>query len=116
MDKDLDSTVQPWEQELNTSLERIQALAATNQNDPVTLLAILRSLEEMHSHIRETWFQDSLPDNRQALYTLLRDMETEGGWPYISRIQLQSILRVWFQAEVVRNLPASLESEPLDES
>ncbi|MBP0027999.1 hypothetical protein [Roseofilum sp. Guam] len=115
MDKDLDPTLQPWEQELNATLERIQSLAATHQKDAVTLLAILRSLEDMHRYIRETWFQDSLPNNRQALYTLLRDMETEGGWPYISRVQLQTILRVWFQAEVIRNLPKSLESEPLDE-
>lgn len=115
MDKDLDPSVQPWKQELNTTLERIETLAATHEQDTLTLLAILRSLEHMHRHIRDTWFQDSLPDNRQALYSLLRDIETEGGWPYISRIQLQTILRVWFQAEVVRNLPTSLESELLDD-
>lgn len=115
MHKDLDPNVQPWKQELNTTLERIETLAATHQQDTLTLLAILRSLEDMHRHIRDTWFQDSLPDNRQALYSLLRDIETEGGWPYISRIQLQTILRVWFQTEVVRNLPKSLESQPLDD-
>jgi len=115
MDKDLDPNLQPWEQELKVSLEQIRTLAATHQTDVITLLAILRSLEEIHRHIRETWFQASLPDNRQALYALLRDIETEGGWPYISRMQLQTILRVWFQAEVVRNLPQSLESESLDD-
>ncbi|MDJ1178043.1 hypothetical protein PJF56_04115 [Roseofilum sp. BLCC_M91] len=115
MDKDLDPSVQPWEQELSATLERIKTLAALHQEDSVTLLAILRRLEQMHHHIRETWFQESLPDNRQTLYALLRDMETEGGWPYISRMQLQTLLKVWFQAEVNRNLPESLESEPLDE-
>jgi hypothetical protein len=37
-------------------------------------------------------FQVSLPDNRQALYALLKDIESQGGWPYIERMKLQSLL------------------------
>jgi len=33
-----------------------------------------------------------LPASRQALYTLLRDMEAEGGWPYIHRMKLREVL------------------------
>jgi hypothetical protein len=57
------------------------------------LLALLRTLERLHQEIRDSFFQDALPDNRQALYNLLRDIETSGGWPYIHRMKLQSLLK-----------------------
>lgn len=60
------------------------------QGDAIALLALLRQLERLHREIRDGAFQQSLPDNRQALYSLLRDIETEGGWPYIERMRLQS--------------------------
>lgn len=56
------------------------------------LLALLRLLEALHKEIRDGLFQDSLPDNRQALYSLLRDIETGGGWPYINRMRLLDFL------------------------
>ena len=37
-------------------------------------------------------FRDALPDNRQRLYRLLKDIEQEGGWPYIKRMQLLALL------------------------
>jgi hypothetical protein len=37
-------------------------------------------------------FQASLPDNRQALYALLKDIEESGGWPYVERLKLRSLL------------------------
>jgi hypothetical protein len=55
-------------------------------------LALLRTLESLHQEIRESVFQASLPDSRQALYALLKDMEATGGWPYIHRMKLQSFL------------------------
>lgn len=68
------------------------AIAQDNQGDSLSLLAILRLLEQVHQEIRDGLFQQSLPDNRQSLYKLLRDIETKGGWPYIYRMRLQSIM------------------------
>lgn len=70
----------------------IRAEAAMHQNDSIALLALLRALEALHREIREDLFQASLPDSRQALYALLRDIEEQGGWPYIDRMKLQLLL------------------------
>ncbi len=91
--------------QLSTKLQAIataiRALAQSCQEDSLALLALLRCLEELHRELRDGLFQASLPDNRQALYKLLKDIETEGGWPYIERMKLQSFLA---------NLPAELEA------
>lgn len=68
------------------------AIAQDYQGDSLSVLAILRLLEQVHQEIRDELFQQSLPDNRQSLYKLLRDIETKGGWPYIYRMKLQSIM------------------------
>jgi hypothetical protein len=70
-----------------------EQLAIENQQQTDNLLAILRTLEDLHRHVREDYFQHALPRNRHGLYTLLQDMETQGGWPYIERMRLQAILR-----------------------
>jgi hypothetical protein len=70
----------------------ILALANSHQGDSLSLLALLRALEALHREIREDLFQSSLPDNRQALYALLKDIEEAGGWPYIDRMKLQLLL------------------------
>lgn len=70
----------------------VQTIAQQNQGQSIELLAILRLLERLHQEIRDSFFQESLPDNRQALYALLRDIETSGGWPYIHRMKLQALL------------------------
>ncbi|MBF2067213.1 MAG: hypothetical protein IGS39_22775 [Calothrix sp. C42_A2020_038] len=62
------------------------------QGDAIQLLALLRQLEALHREIRDGAFQASLPENRQALYALLREIESEGGWPYIERMRLQTFL------------------------
>jgi hypothetical protein len=72
------------------------------QGDVIALLAILRKLEQLHQQIRDGAFQKSLPDNRQGLYSLLKDMESLGGWPYIERMRLQAFL-------------AFLQQEPMSE-
>jgi hypothetical protein len=54
-------------------------------------LALLRQLEKLHKEVRDGAFQESLPDNRQRLYSLLRDIESEGGWPYIERMRLREL-------------------------
>jgi hypothetical protein len=70
----------------------VKAAAQSHEGDCLTLLALLRLLESLHREISDTLFQASLPTNRQALYALLRDIEAEGGWPYIHRMKLQALL------------------------
>lgn len=78
--------------ELEAIAISVRSLAKTCQGDTLALLAMLRALEDLHREIREGVFQTSLPDNRQALYNLLKDMEEAGGWPYIERMRLRSLL------------------------
>jgi hypothetical protein len=89
--------------ELQDIASAIRALAQNFQGDSIALVSLLRHLEELHREIREGLFQASLPDNRQALYKLLKDIETEGGWPYIERMKLQALL-------------ANLPTETVDET
>jgi hypothetical protein len=70
-----------------------QQLAIDHSQQTDDLLAILRTLEELHRHVREDYFQHSLPRNRHGLYALLQDMEANGGWPYIERMRLQALLQ-----------------------
>ncbi|OUL26019.1 hypothetical protein BV378_13765 [Nostoc sp. RF31YmG] len=85
------------QQDNNTRLETIAAMvqsAAKNyQGDSLTLLALLRLLETLHREIRNSLFLESLPSEQQALYALLKNIEKEGGWPYIYRMKLQSLLK-----------------------
>lgn len=62
------------------------------QGDTIALLSLLRKLEMLHRDICDGVFQQSLPDNRHGLYALLREIESEGGWPYIERMRLQDLL------------------------
>jgi hypothetical protein len=78
-------------------------LAAVHQHDVVELLAILRILERLHREIREDYFQDALPNNRHGLYSLLIEIEENGGWPYIDRLKIQSLLT---------NIPPEEEQQP----
>ncbi|WP_392533269.1 hypothetical protein [Nostoc sp. C117] len=65
---------------------------ANCEGETVALLALLRELERLHREIRDGIFQESLPVNRRQLYSLLKDIESEGGWPYIERMRLQALL------------------------
>lgn len=87
-----------WQYELQAIATAVYVFAQDCQGDSLALLALLRHLEDMHRELRDGIFQASLPDNRQALYTLLKDIEAKGGWPYIERMKLQSFL-VKFSAE-----------------
>jgi hypothetical protein len=71
---------------------QIRTVADQRQGDELALLALLRLLEALHKEIQEGLFQDCLPDNRQGLYALLKDMEAEGGWPYIPRMKIRAIM------------------------
>ena len=81
----------------------IWALAKSHEGDTHSLLALLRTLEQAHREIRESLFQASLPDNRQKLYALLKNIEESGGWPYVERMKLRSLFA---------NLPESQPPNP----
>jgi hypothetical protein len=93
--------VSPQEQGLEPDLEKdllaiatlVQAVAEQCQGNTEKLLCLLRLLESQHRQIREEKFLTALPSNRQALYSLLRNIEREGGWPYIPGISLRILLQ-----------------------
>jgi hypothetical protein len=107
--KDLSSPAQLASTATNQDLEaissQIHSLADRSQGDIHSLLLLLRTLEQLHREIQEGYFQAALPDNRQALYKLLRDIEENGGWPYIQRWKLQALFA---------NLPPQGEIEDVD--
>lgn len=92
MNGDKDLKLEQLQVKLQAITADIRALADSHQGNSLALLALLRILEHSHRDIRENLFQASLPDNRQQLYALLRDIEETGGWPYIDRMRLQLLL------------------------
>ncbi len=72
--------------------DSIHEYSAISQGDILAILALLRQLEKLHREVRDGIFQESLPSNRQALYSLLKDIEAEGGWPYIERMRIQNLM------------------------
>jgi hypothetical protein len=86
-------------EDLQQISELIEKAAITRQDDCTALLALLRLLEQRHREIRETAFRSSLPTSRHSLYTLLRDIEVHGGWPYIQRMKLRSLFENFFPEE-----------------
>jgi len=79
-------------EDLQFVAQTIEAAALARQGDEIALLELLRLLEALHAYIRDGWFQEAMPTNRQRLYAFLRDIEVNGGWPYIQRMRLRSLL------------------------
>jgi hypothetical protein len=77
--------------QLGRVVDEIHAIADRDRADPLALLGLLRTLEQLHREIQQGYFQSALPNSRQALYALLRDIEENGGWPYIQRWKLQEL-------------------------
>jgi hypothetical protein len=77
--------------QIATIVQEIHTIAERSQGDPIALLRLLRALEQIHRDIQGDYFQSALPDSRQALYALLRDIEENGGWPYIQRWKLHAL-------------------------
>jgi hypothetical protein len=86
-----DSAVPPAPQQLDRIVDEIHEIADRDRHDPLALLGLLRTLEQLHREIQQGHFQSALPNSRQALYALLRDIEENGGWPYIQRWKLQEL-------------------------
>ncbi|MBW4518912.1 MAG: hypothetical protein KME16_04310 [Scytolyngbya sp. HA4215-MV1] len=95
--------------------DAIRAEASEYQGDSLKLLALLRSLEGVHREIRDGLFQQSLPDNRQALYALVRDIEAKGGWPYIQRMKLKALLEGWESEDDLNSEETLYPLSPLSE-
>jgi hypothetical protein len=81
----------PLANSLEAIATEIHEIADRHQGDPLALLHLLRTLEQLHREIQQDYFQDALPNSRQALYTLLRDIEENGGWPYVQRWKIQAL-------------------------
>lgn len=79
------------ENSLDEIANQIHEMADQVREDPIALLHLLRTLEQLHREIQQGHFQLALPNSRQALYTLLRDIEENGGWPYVQRWKLQAL-------------------------
>ena len=95
IDKDT-SPATTAQHQLDRIVAQIHEIADRDRTDPLALLQLLRTLEQIHREIQEGYFQSALPDSRQSLYALLRDIEENGGWPYIQR---------WKLHELFANLP-----------
>lgn len=106
LDINLESEKQP---ELEALADHVRRFAQICKNDSLALLSLLRTLEQLHREICEGVFQDSLPDNRQALYSLLKDIEESGGWPYIDRLKLQALLVNFSDGHLVIDNPEDQE-------
>ncbi|MEM7772579.1 MAG: hypothetical protein AAF327_18970 [Cyanobacteria bacterium P01_A01_bin.37] len=83
--------------------EHIQTIAQHCEGDEIALLTLLRTLESSHREICDSFFQDALPKSRHQLYSLLREIESEGGWPYIPRMKVRSLLEK-INPDVLREL------------
>jgi hypothetical protein len=81
------------ETELEMIVDRVNAVAGKCGDDSDRLLALLRTLEGLHRRICAEQFEPSLPNTRKDLYALLKDMEESGGWPYIERGKLQTVMQ-----------------------
>jgi hypothetical protein len=73
-------------------LSGLESLAGELADRPVALLELLRRLEKLHRSIQDGPFRSSLPEDRNALFRLLAEMEQSGGWPYIPRLQLRTFM------------------------
>lgn len=70
----------------------IRQVVAQSKGDAIAQLRVLRFLEDLHRDIRESEFQPALPTDRHGLNNLLKEMEAEGGWPYIPKMNLRALL------------------------
>ena len=80
------------QEKLQPALKTLRELSEQHRDDPESLLLLLRDLEALHRDIQDDAFRESLPEDRQKLFALLKTMERSGGWPYIPRLQLRTFI------------------------
>ena len=85
--------------ELEAISDRLWEMAQEQQSSSASLLQMLRVLESIHKRIRDDLFQPALPKSRHELFNLLRDIETNGGWPHIYRMKIREICEYLEQDE-----------------
>ncbi len=90
-EQDLPSTVP--DEALQEVFSKTLSIAENKRHDTLFLLYILRNLELIHRQIRTEMFEPSLPETRNDLYQLVKDIDEKGGWPYIERMKLQDLLK-----------------------
>ena len=83
------------QEKLQPALKTLRELSELHRDDPESLLLILRDLEALHRDIQDDAFRESLPEDRQQLFALLKTMERSGGWPSIPRLQLRTFITFW---------------------
>ena len=72
---------QPLHDRLAPLLQELRAIADQHKNSPDNLLLLLRELEGLHRDVQEGPFRQSLPENRQKLFSLLQTMEMRAVGP-----------------------------------
>ncbi len=93
---------------LREILSKTWSIATKKPQDLLFLLSVLRSLELIHRQIRTELFEPSLPETRNDLYQLVKDIEEKGGWPYIERMRLQDLLQN-LQLDAIESAQSSQE-------
>jgi hypothetical protein len=93
MTQDQDTNFDSSHSVLKDTARDICALAEKHREDSLFLLSLLRDLEKIHRKIRTEMFEASLPETRNHLYQLVKDIEDKGGWPYIERMRLKDLLQ-----------------------
>lgn len=78
---------------LKQTAKDIYVLAEKHSDDSLFLLSLLRDLEQIHRQVRVRYFQSALPETRNDLYRFVKDIEEQGGWPYIERMRLKDLLQ-----------------------
>lgn len=78
---------------LSQTADNLYNLAEEHRDDSLFLLSLLRDLEKIHRQIRINLFEEGLPQTRNDLYQLVKDIEEKGGWPYIERMRLIDLLK-----------------------
>ena len=90
--------------QLQELIGQIQQMAVRYDGQCDQLLSLLRVIEALHRNIREELFQPALPTSRHELFSLLRDIETAGGWPYIYRLKIEEVCQNLMQLHELENI------------
>lgn len=113
MDRKPDRQITPPGVSIEEISTAIWALAEKDRGDSLRLLSLLRSIEQLHRQIRVELFEPCLPQTRQHLYQLAKEIEESGGWPYIERMRLRELLKRmdWEESSTIQNLADESVSE-----